>query len=93
MFSHCFTGSETQSGWPTCLVKVKGEHLFCIFDLLDGLGDAGVVEGGGDAAVESLGVSLPLANVPEVKHLSLEFFSELKISNCLWRTPEARPRV
>ena len=77
------------------MVKVKGEHLFCISDLLDGLGDAGVVEGGGDAAVESLGVSLPLANVPEVKHLSLEFFSssELKISYCLWRTPEARPRV
>ena len=48
--------------------------FFCISDLLDGLGDAGVVEGGGDTAVESLGVSLPLANVPEVKHLSLEFF-------------------
>jgi len=29
---------------------------------LDGLGDAGVVEGGGGAPVESLGISLPLAN-------------------------------
>jgi len=35
-----------------------------VADLLDRLGDAGVVEGGGDTAVESLGVSLPLANVP-----------------------------
>jgi len=35
-----------------------------VANLLDGLGDAGVVEGGGDTAVESLGVSLPLANVP-----------------------------
>ena len=37
---------------------------FCISNLLDGLGDAGVVEGGGDAAMESLSISLPLANVP-----------------------------
>jgi len=37
-----------------------------VANLLDGLGNAGVVEGGGDAAVESLSVSLglPLANVP-----------------------------
>ena len=32
--------------------------------LLDGLGDAGVVEGGGDGAVKSLSVGLPLADVP-----------------------------
>jgi len=31
---------------------------------LDGLGDAGVVEGGGGGPVQSLGISLPLANVP-----------------------------
>jgi len=31
---------------------------------LDGLGDAGVVEGGGGAPVQSLSISLPLANVP-----------------------------
>jgi len=31
---------------------------------LDGLGDAGVVEGGGGASVESLGIGLPLPNVP-----------------------------
>jgi len=35
-----------------------------VANLLDGLGDAGVVEGGGDAAMESLSISLPLANVP-----------------------------
>jgi len=37
-----------------------------VANLLDGLGDAGVVEGGGDAAVESLSISLglPLAKVP-----------------------------
>merc|ERR1719193_2872148 len=32
--------------------------------LLDGLGDAGVVEGGGDGAVKSLSIGLPLADVP-----------------------------
>jgi len=31
---------------------------------LDGLGDAGVIEGGGGTPVQSLGISLPLANVP-----------------------------
>lgn len=31
---------------------------------LDGLGDAGVVEGGGGASVESLGIGLPLPKVP-----------------------------
>jgi len=37
-----------------------------VANLLDGLGDAGVVEGGGDAAMESLsiGLGLPLTNVP-----------------------------
>merc|ERR1719295_946978 len=35
-----------------------------VANLLDGLGDAGVVEGGGDASMESLSISLPLANVP-----------------------------
>ena len=32
-------------------------------DRLDGLGDAGVVEGGVGAAVEGLGISLPLAKM------------------------------
>ena len=32
--------------------------------LLDGLGDAGVVEGGGGAPMEGLSVSLPLAKGP-----------------------------
>jgi len=35
-----------------------------VADLLDGLGDAGVVESGGDGAVKSLSVGLPLADVP-----------------------------
>ena len=39
--------------------------------LLDGLGDAGVVEGGGDSAVESLSIGLPLADVPE-QRINLE---------------------
>ena len=39
--------------------------------LLDGLGDAGVVESGGDGAVKSLSVGLPLADVPG-QRMSLE---------------------
>ena len=39
--------------------------------LLDGLGDAGVVKSGGGAAVESLSVGLPLADVPG-KRINLE---------------------
>ena len=39
--------------------------------LLDGLGDAGVVESGGNGAVKSLSVGLPLADVPG-QRISLE---------------------
>jgi len=56
---------------------------------LDGLGDAGVVEGGVGAPVEGLGISLPLANVAVAKKMGFKIFNLL----CLWMTPEARPRV
>ena len=46
------------------LVREVIPTLFCNSNLLDGLGDAGVVEGGRDASMESLSISLPLANVP-----------------------------
>ena len=43
--------------------------------LLDGLGDAGVVESGGDGAVKSLSVGLPLADVPGQK-INLKFLNQ-----------------
>ena len=46
--------------------------------LLDGLGDAGVVESGGDGAVESLSVGLPLADVPG-QRINLKFLYSINL--------------
>ena len=52
-------------------------------DRLDGLGDAGVVEGGVGAPVEGLGISLPLANVTVAKKMK-HFF---RIQNIQFALP------
>ena len=61
----------------------KGKFYFQLPDRLDGLGDAGVVEGGGGAPVESLGISLPLANanVPVAKHFFKVGFKILPVED------------